>query len=212
MAGALRAGVARRGAGSVVLSGGRSPVAFFQALGAVALDWARVWVTLADERWVDTHAPDSNEALVHAHLLTGPARVARCVGLKNPAPTPARGRAAAEQALAAVPRPFDAVVLGMGPDGHTASLFPGMPGLAAALEPDGTALLIPATAPVAPRARLSFTLAGLLQARHIHLPVQGSAKQAVFEQARASADPLSFPIAAVLHQTRVPVTVYLSDD
>lgn len=195
-----------------MLSGGRSPVAFLQALGAVALEWARVWVTLADERWVEAHSPDSNEALVRAHLLTGPARAARWVGLKNAAPTPARGRAAAEQALAAVPRPFDAVVLGMGPDGHTASLFPHMPGLAAALDPDGTALLTPAIAPSAPRARLSFTLAGLLRARHIHLPVQGTAKQAVFEQARAGADPLRFPIAAILHQTRVPVTVYLSDD
>lgn len=212
VAGQLRAGIAGRGAASVVLSGGRSPVAFFQALAAQPLDWARVWVTLADERWVDADSPDSNEALVRAHLLTGPARAARWVGLKNPAPTPADGLGAAEAALAAVPRPFDATVLGMGPDGHTASLFPGMPGLAAALAPDGAALLTPARAPGEPRARLSFTLAGLLQTRHIHLPVQGSAKLAVFEQARAGANPLRLPIAAVLRQTRVPVTVYLSDD
>lgn len=212
VAGQLRAGIAGRGVASAVLSGGRSPVAFLKALSVLPLDWTRVWVTLADERWVDATGPDSNEALLRANLLTGAARAARFIGLKNAAPDPASGCAAAHAALAALPVPVDAVVLGMGLDGHTASLFPGMPGLDRALDPNGTALLTPATAPTVPHARLSFTLAGLLRARHIHLPLQGLAKQAVFEQARAGVDARHFPIAAVLGQARVPVTVYLSDD
>ncbi len=109
-------------------------MALFEALSNADLDWEDVWVTLGDERWVDPHNSASNERLVREHLLRNAAARASFVGLKNSAPDPHAGAAAAWSALADLPRPFDYMVLGMGDDGHTASLFPESPGLAAALE------------------------------------------------------------------------------
>lgn len=195
---------------SLVVSGGRSPIAFFERLRGAALDWSRVVITLADERWVPPEHPDSNARLVAGHLLQGAAAAARFVPLWNGAPTPADAIAERSIALAALPQPFDALVLGMGEDGHTASLFPGAPGLPAALDPGADALLAAIDPPAAPHPRLSLTLAALLDSRRIHLPIGGAAKRAVYRRAIAECEPLHLPVAAVLCQTTVPVTVYLN--
>src|SRR5258706_4677864 len=129
----LRAALVRRGAASLVVSGGRSPVLMFAHLARHALDWPRVHVTLADERWVGGDDPASNESLVRATLLRGAAARARFQGLKNAAATPAAGAVQAWAALRPQPRPFAAVRFGQGDDGHTASLFPGEAGLAGRL-------------------------------------------------------------------------------
>jgi 6-phosphogluconolactonase len=207
---ALTAALDARGRASLVVSGGRSPIGFFHCLRDAALDWSRVWITLADERWVPDTDPDSNAGLVKQHLLQGAAAAAHFVPLWNGAATPAAAITERSAALALLPRPFDAVVLGMGEDGHTASLFPGAAGLADALNPAGPALLAAVDPPAAPHPRLSLTLAALLGSRHIHLPLPGAAKRAVFARALANCDPLRLPVAAVLCQSAVPVTAYLS--
>lgn len=215
VAGSLRAGIAARGAASLVVSGGRSPVAFFAALRVQPLPWTAVHVTLADERWVAPQAADSNERLLREHLLCDAAAGARFVGLWNPAATPAAGRVASRAALAPLPRPFDAVVLGMGADGHTASLFPGMPGLAAALDPDGEPDLVAAQAPAPPTARISLNLAALLDSHRLFLPIQGAAKRAVFQAACSTARPTGgagYPVAALFRQQRVPLQIQLIDE
>ncbi|HMN14023.1 MAG TPA: 6-phosphogluconolactonase, partial [Bellilinea sp.] len=143
-------------------------------------------------------------------LLQGKAAAALFVPLWNGAATPTEAIAERTTALAALPRPIDALVLGMGEDGHTASLFPGAAGLAAALDPNSTALLAAIDPPAAPHPRLSLTLAALLDSRRIHLPIGGAAKQAVYRRARASGNSAQWPIAAVLRQARVPVRVYLA--
>ncbi|MGQ0697733.1 MAG: 6-phosphogluconolactonase [Panacagrimonas sp.] len=204
----LRAGIAERGTASLVVSGGKSPVPFFHALRAQTLDWSKLWVTLADERWVECESPDSNEGLLRRHLLRDAAAAARFVGLKLPAATPQAGLAESCAALAQLPRPFDVVVLGMGEDGHTASLFPGATNLAAAMALDGEAALAAIEPLTAPLARITLTLSALLDARQIVLPIAGAAKLAVYERARRSFDPMVLPVSALLHQTRAPVTVY----
>lgn len=205
----LGSALRQRGRVSLVVSGGRSPIAFFERLREAALDWSRVVVTLADERWVPPTHPDSNARLVTAHLLQGAAAAARFVPLWNGAPTPAAAIAERSAALGELPRPFDALVLGMGEDGHTASLFPGAAGLQAALDPHGKARLVAIDPPAAPHPRLSLTLAALLDSRRIHLPLGGATKHAIYRRAKAECDPLRLPVAAVLCQSRTPVTVYL---
>ena len=207
---ALTAALDMRGHASLVVSGGRSPIDFFHRLRGAALDWSRVWITLADERWLPDSDPASNAGLLRQHLLQGTASAAHFVPLWNNAATPAAAITERTAALASLPRPFDAMVLGMGEDGHTASLFPGAAGLAGALDPASTALLAAIDPPAAPHRRLSLTLSALLASRHIHLPLAGTAKRAVYTRALADCDPLRLPVAAVLCQSAVPVTVYLS--
>lgn len=206
----LRAALAERGAASLVVSGGKSPVPLFARLRIADLDWSKVWITLADERWVDPSSPDSNQHLLREHLLRDAAAAARFVPLKSPFAQVTDGLAASTAALAAVPRPFDVVVLGMGEDGHTASLFPGAEGLAAALALDNPAPLAAITPLTAPHPRITLTLAALLDARCLMLPLSGAAKLAVYQQARGTPDTQQWPISVVLSQLQTPVEVWLS--
>lgn len=209
VAGIVGEALKERRRATLAVSGGRSPIAMFRALGRMPLAWDQVSITLVDERWVPADAPDSNERLVREHLLAGPAAAARFVGLKADAPTPALAIARQTAALDAL-LPFDVVILGMGDDGHTASLFPGAAGLAAALDTTRPALLAAIEPPAAPHARLSLTLRGVLASRHIVLPIAGPQKRAVYQRAAHGASPLELPIAAVLRQHAVPVEVFLA--
>ena len=130
IAASLSQAVAQRSLASLVVSGGNSPLELFQALSVRPLDWSHVCVALADERWVDPTEAGSNEKLVRDVLLHGAAAAARFAGLKNAAPSPELGAVSAWETFARVPRPFDVTVLGMGDDGHTASLFPALAELA----------------------------------------------------------------------------------
>lgn len=197
-----------RGAGSLVVSGGGTPVRLFGQLRDEKLDWSKVRVTLADERWVETSADASNERLVRETLLVGPAAAAHFVGLKNPAPTPEAGADWATRALTRVPRPFDVVLLGMGDDGHTASLFPGSMALARALDPAAAPACIAVNALAPPHARVSLNLAALLDSRRIVLHIEGESKWQVYQRARQPGPATELPVRAILHQKEVPVDVY----
>jgi 6-phosphogluconolactonase len=207
IAASLVAAVAARGLASLVVSGGKSPLRLFELLREEKLDWSRVCIALADERWVDTNDPDSNEKLVRDHLLRGPAAAARFHGLKNGAPTPDMGAVSAWETFARVPRPFDALVLGMGDDGHTASLFPGSPNLPRALNPAAVAGCVGMWAPVAPQPRLSLNLSALLDSRRVVLLISGAGKWRTFLAASAPGPVEDMPVRAVLRQTRTPLQV-----
>ena len=206
----LEEAIAARGAASLVLSGGKTPTRLFKQLRDEKLDWTRTWATLADERWVETTSEDSNERLVRENLLVGPAAAAHFVGLKNPAPTPEAGADWATRALTRVPHPFDVVVLGMGEDGHTASLFPGSMALARGLDPAAPPACIAVNALVAPHARVSLNLAALLDSRRIVLHIEGDTKWGVYHRARTPGTPAELPVRAILQQKEVPVDVYWS--
>src|SRR5262245_48266170 len=165
----LEEAIAARGAASLVVSGGRTPAKLFHQLSTEKLDWAKVFVALADERWVETTSDASNERFVRETLLVGAASAARFVGLKNPAATPEAGVDWATRALTRVPHPFDVVLLGMGPDGHTGSLFPGSMALARALDPSAPAACVAVNALVAPHARISLNVSAMLDSRRIVL-------------------------------------------
>ncbi|HEY2678188.1 MAG TPA: 6-phosphogluconolactonase [Steroidobacteraceae bacterium] len=210
IASSLRSALASRGLASLVVSGGKSPIKLFELLRTEALDWSRVCVALADERWVDPADPGSNEKLVRDVLLQGSAAAARFQGLKNGAPTPDMGAVSAWETFARVPRPFDAVVLGMGDDGHTASLFPGSPNLASALNPIAAAGCVGMWAPVAPQPRLSLNLSALLDSRRVVILITGAAKWRTYVAASAAGPESEMPVRAILRQTRTPVDVMWS--
>lgn len=197
-----------RKAASLVVSGGRTPLRLFEQLRVEKAEWKKVWVTLADERWVETNAQDSNERFVREKLLVGAAGNAHFVGLKNPAPTPEAGADWAWRALSRVPHPFDVVLLGMGEDGHTASLFPGSLALARALDPTAPPGCVAVNALTAPHARVSLNLSALLDARRVILHIEGESKWQVYQRARMPGSAAELPVRAVLHQKEVPVDVY----
>ncbi len=205
VAGALRSAIESHGVASLVVSGGRSPIAFFERLSAQALDWSRVAVSLADERWVPVGHADSNEGLVRRHLLRGPAAKARFIGLYHSAASLDEAARLADAALAELPQPIDVLVLGMGEDGHTASLFPRSPGLEAALSHACTQRCVPMQAPSVPRQRLSMPLPLLAGARLTLLAVQGQAKLDTLAAALAGEDVAAMPIRAFLRQ---PLEIY----
>lgn len=204
----LSAAIAARGVASIALSGGRSPRPVLEALSRVALDWGKVVVTLVDERWVAPDSPDSNERLVRETLLQGDAAKARFVPMKNDAADAYAGQAACEADFAALPWPLDIVLLGMGDDGHTASLFPAGAELAEGLA--SKALTIAATPPAAPHQRMSLTAHAILQSRFIFLQIGGAGKKAIYDRALAGGPVEELPIRLALLQDAVPVEVWIS--
>jgi len=198
----LQEGISARGRASLVVSGGHTPRHVFHSLSRLDVDWARVTVTLSDERWVPADHPDSNEGLVRSFLLTGPALTATFTPLYGGENTPEEGQSACEARLAAIWRPFDAVYLGMGGDGHFASLFPDGPALEMR---EGLCVAVPGTDTREPR--LTLTASAILDARNLFLLYSGAEKHAIFAEARRAGPIEDIPLRLILLQDRTPVTV-----
>jgi 6-phosphogluconolactonase len=198
---ALAAALADTGKAVFAGSGGSTPAPIYRRMAGADLDWSRVAVTLIDERYVPETSPESNAALLKQTLLTGPAAAARFVPLFHPAVTVDRAAALAAHALAAEGGQLDAVLLGMGEDGHICSMFPDSPTLKTLLSPAlrPTVLGVPhgrdGTAPS--MERLTINLPYLMTARRVVLALTGAAKRAVFER-EAAGDPATQPIAALI--------------
>ena len=199
---ALAAGLAARGHATLIGTGGRSPGPLYDRLARADLDWGRVTVSLSDDRFVPAADPNSNEGLVRARLLVGPAAAATFQPLRYAVPTPEASAEAAEPHLHAL-APFDMLLLGMGEDGHVASLIPGDPDLAAGLDPGGDRFVIPVPAGVGapPLARISLTLPALLSARATLILIAGAAKREIVERGSG------LPVHALLKQAKAPVRV-----
>lgn len=204
----LREAVAERNRAVLVVSGGTTPKPLFMRLAQTDVPWDRVTVTLADERWVNPGDPASNENLVRTRLLQDKAGAAHFVGLKNNFPTAAAGEPECRERLAELPVPFDAVVLGMGSDGHTASLVPGAPQLGKALHPETRDKCLAVTAANAAYGRMTMTLPALLAARHIFLHITGQEKMDVLERALAGGSVEEMPVRGILLQERTPVQIF----
>lgn len=177
----LRAQIAQRGAASLCVPGGSTPGPLFDRLAQSDLHWERVAVFLNDERWVDESSPRSNTALLKARLLTGRAAKATLVPLYARAEHPEECLAHLAQGL--TPHlPISVLLLGMGLDMHTASLFPGADHLSAALAEDAPPLMA-LRAQAAGEPRITLTAPILCAARHIHLLILGPQKRAALEKA-----------------------------
>jgi 6-phosphogluconolactonase len=209
----LRQALDQRGQALLIVSGGSTPVPFFEALSLELLDWHKVFITLADERWVDASHADSNERLVCAHLLKHEAEAACFVPLYNGAATAQEGLPQIAARLEAVPWPADVTILGMGGDGHTASLFPHGPDLAAALDDTNPARCVAVGVPSAPNvpvARVSLSRRCLLDTAELVVHVTGESKQSLLREAMREGPVVDMPIRLALHQSRVPCHVFQS--
>jgi 6-phosphogluconolactonase len=190
----LKEAIAKNGSAVIAVSGGSTPKPFFATLSKQKMDWAKVTITLVDERAVPEDNPRSNARLVRDNLWRNEAAVARFSPLYL---NPLIGRLA----------PFDVAILGMGNDGHTASFFPGGDNLAKAIDPTNSHVVIAMNAAGAGEPRLTFTLPRILAASHLCLHIQGQDKMQVLDKALAGADELEMPVRAVLHSAK-PLDLY----
>jgi 6-phosphogluconolactonase len=197
IAAGLTAAIAEHGRASLAVSGGKTPVGMFQQLRQMRIDWDKVWITLVDDRWLPADHADSNERLVREHLLKYQVEAAHFVSLKTDTDTPEAGIADVATRIAAMPLPFDVVVLGMGEDGHTASLFPCASELESAAAPEGNALVAALNPRTAPYPRISLTLSLLARSRKLLLHLAGPSKKSVFEAAMRNRE-TRLPIAKLI--------------
>ncbi|HVY65861.1 MAG TPA: 6-phosphogluconolactonase [Gammaproteobacteria bacterium] len=202
----LRRGVHRRATASMIVSGGTSPLGLYHELRMAPLPWCLVTIVPSDERWVPVEDAASNEGMIRRELLSGEPGFAHLVSLYRRDATPAQSLPQLNEALAEVPRPFDTVIVGMGEDGHVASLFPDSPDIAAALATEADCVV--QNVPRLGMPRVSLTTHSLLDARDINVLFFGSGKRAVYEAALKPGPLEEYPIRALVHQPRVPVSVY----
>lgn len=201
----LKQSLALRGKASLGVCGGRTASALFPVLSQCHLDWANVHIFLVDERWVPIDDDDSNEKLVRGLLLQGPAAAGRFYGLKTRHASAKNALNEVEQRLVDLGVPFDVVFLGMGDDGHIASLFPG-----GRENEERTRLVAASAAPVQPVERISLSPGALDQARHIILPVIGATKRAVLDKALTPGPVSRLPVRHVLIGQSAPCELFLA--
>jgi len=200
----LTAAVAKRGQAGFAATGGTTPAPVYDRLATMIAPWEKVVVTLSDDRFVPPSHAGSNEGLVRRHLLVGEAAKAQFAPLYFAGVSQEDSALKAEAGVAAA-MPFGAVLLGVGADGHFASLFPGSPVLAQGLDPASERLVVaaPAGSPAPDIPRLSLTFAALTRADLIVLLVTGEAKRALLA---GPIDP-ALPVASILKQDRARVRI-----
>lgn len=200
----LAAAIDARGEAILAVSGGRTPAGLFECLTNAPLDFSKVIITLTDERCVPLEHPDSNAKMVQRLLLQGRAKPAQFIPLYDSTLDLADQVQVLNVQFKRLPI-FDAVVLGMGLDGHTASLFPGASGLPAAMDLGSdwaVTLMQPLTAP---HTRISLTAARLLKTRALLLHVTGDDKLGLLKRVSGEADVMQYPVGLFLAQ-KAPAT------
>jgi 6-phosphogluconolactonase len=204
----LAAAIYARDSACIAVSGGSTPKKFFEELSKRELAWDKVKVTLVDERFVPADNERSNHLLVAKHLLANNAAAATFVPLYYEAPSIEDAAVIATKATAALDKPFDVVILGMGGDGHTASFFPHGNNLEQALDLTGLCRVMTMKAEGAGEERLTFSFSSLSDARFLALHIEGQGKKDVLEKAIAGSDEAEMPVRAVLNRAASPLDIY----
>ena len=202
----LTEAIAEKGSASLMLSGGNTPRPFLARLATENVEWSKVKIGLVDERWVVPNSIKSNENLVRRELLDKGAGEAAFFGMYRDGLSPDAACSSVEEIYRRELFPFDVVVLGMGGDGHTASLFPGRPELAQLL--NDPVICGVAEAPVDPAVRMSLSLYAIAAAAHCYLHIEGGEKLAVYEAAFDGGDAVQMPVRAVLNHPDIALDVY----
>lgn len=195
-----------QGEASLVVSGGNTPVKCFTELSEAAIDWLNVHVILSDERWVPADSDESNEKLVRQHLLKRFAARAHFVPAYESGANIVERCEDLAETIRLHPFPFACCLLGMGEDGHFASLFPDASNLKQGLDVDSRNLCLPVTTAASPHERISLTLSAISRSDEIVLLIFGERKREVFE--RAKAGDLTLPVTHLIRNKRAPVSIY----
>lgn len=198
----LNDAIAEKGSASLIVSGGSTPKKLFNALSMMDIEWDKIKIGLCDERLVEPTHNDSNEKLVRETLMTGYAAKATFIDMASENETACAVR------VKELLMPFDVLVLGMGDDAHTASLFPNNPRLAEAYDQTKENICIKIVPKHAPHTRMSLTLGAILSARHVYLHFQGESKLNVYKEALSGTDTFTMPIRAIINQTDKTIEVY----
>lgn len=196
LAGDLKSILLHEERASLVVPGGTTPGPIFDVLCGVEMEWDRISILLSDERWVPEHSDRSNTRLLRERLLREHAARAEFLPLYAEADVPEDKLAELSEAIKGV-LPVSVLLLGMGADMHTASLFPGADKLAEALAHDAP-VLMPMRAPGAPEPRITLTAPVLAGALKTHIVITGAEKRAAVERAHSLNDVMKAPVSTVL--------------
>lgn len=206
VAASLGAALHRRGTALLAVSGGSTPLPFMRALSKASISWSQVGVLLVDERFVKPDSEDSNTRLVRDNLLQNAAAEAELVEVAVEQDNADLCALETNQRYSDLAWPLDACVLGMGTDGHTASLFPGSPELATAMAGDGGLFCCKTTPTGASHERITLTLPVIRSSASLILHIVGDAKLATLKRALSALDQVDdMPVRAVLD---LPLTIY----
>lgn len=193
---------------SLIVSGGNTPKPLFEKLRQIDISWEKVTIGLCDERWVNPTHQESNEHLVKTYLLQDAAAKANFVGMYIKCMDPSSAQEQCHQHIKQTLYPFDVVILGMGTDAHTASLFPENSKLDEGFDMQNPSLCIAITPDTAPHMRMSLTLPAILSANHLYLHFEGKEKLNVYQEALQGKDMYTMPIRSILHQQQKDIEVY----
>jgi|TARA_B110000091_G_scaffold79154_1_gene87175 6-phosphogluconolactonase len=200
--------IAEKGSASLLVSGGKTPSGLFKVLSETALDWSKVTISLVDERLVSDDNPDQNGNMVKSNLLINQAKNADFIPLVYDSKNRERNLLLSKVAVAKIPKPFTVVVLGMGSDGHTASLFPDSPELEEGMDLKNENDLVNSTTLMAPYSRITFTRRALLSSKKLILHCYGESKKQVLLKAKTEKDSIKYPISGFFDQKEVQMEVY----
>lgn len=207
----LQSAIDLKGKASLAVSGGSTPKGFFKVLSTKDIDWTKVTITLADERWVDINSDVSNTRLVHENLLQNNASVAKFFHLKQ-------GEKLCKETLADLNMatnngllPLDVLILGMGEDGHTASLFPCSEQIENGLDSTNESSLMKIEPKMAPYQRITFSFAALKQSKNTFLHLCGAGKKQVLDKALSARNIYEMPIRAFLQDESIDTQVFWAE-
>jgi 6-phosphogluconolactonase len=203
----LQEAILKKGSASLLVSGGSTPKPLFEKLSSFNIPWEKIKVALCDERWIDKNHKDSNEKLVRDSLLVNFAKKATFISMYQEYIDIEYAQDVCSNIYEKELFPFDVLILGMGNDGHTASLFPNNIKLKEALETT-KGFCICMKPDTAPYERMSLTKTAILSATNIYLHFEGVEKQDVYKKVLEGASSNDMPVSAILNQDKKKIEVY----
>ncbi len=206
----LKEAILTKGKASLIVSGGSTPKPLFERLRRAPIEWDKVTIGLCDERWVPSSHEDSNESFVKRFLLQDKASKAKFAGMYVEGINADEAEGLCSKKLKDSLWPFDVMILGMGTDAHTASLFPNNERLSEAFDENRENICISIKPKTAPHTRMSLSLGAILSSRHLYLHFEGKDKLALYEAAVGGDDRYIMPIRSVLNQNNNDIEVYFA--